>query len=77
MLIGYDPTPNVVTDYFTKPAASLEDDDDVLADGTMCHPERWPEVREKVLHGWQHCSDGRLYHPVVAERASEAKGIAT
>jgi hypothetical protein len=27
-----------------RPAGSLEDDDDVLADAAMCPPERWPEV---------------------------------
>jgi hypothetical protein len=55
-----------------KPAASLEDDDDVLADAAMCDPKRWAKVRDKVLHGWIKCSDGRLYHPVVAEKAIEA-----
>ena len=54
------------------PAASLEDDDDVLADAAMCDLKRWPQVKEKVLHGWVKCSDGRLYHPVVAEKAIEA-----
>lgn len=55
-----------------SPAASLEDDDDVLADMAMCTSKRWAAVREKVLHGWIKCSDGRLYHPVVAEKALEA-----
>jgi len=54
------------------PAASLEDDDDVLADYAMCSPERWPDVREKVLRGWVKCSDGRLYHATVAEKAKES-----
>jgi hypothetical protein len=54
------------------PAASLEDDDDALADYAMCNPERWPEVREKVLRGWVKCSDGRLYHATVAEKAKES-----
>jgi hypothetical protein len=54
------------------PAASFEDDDDVLADAAMCSPEAWPEVREAVLRGWVLCSDGRLYHPVVAEKVREA-----
>lgn len=55
-----------------KPAASLEDDDEVLADKAMCDPQRWPEVRASALHGWVKCADGRLYHPVVAEKALEA-----
>lgn len=54
------------------PAASLEDDDDVLADLAMCDPSKWPNIREDVLRGWIKCDDGRLYHPVVAERAVEA-----
>lgn len=54
------------------PAASLEDDDDVLSDYAMCPPERWADVRRDVLRGWVKCSDGRLYHPVVAEKALEA-----
>ena len=49
------------------PAASLEDDDDVLADLAMCEPSKWQKVREQVLRGWIKCSDGRLYHPVVAD----------
>lgn len=55
-----------------KPAASLEDDDDVLADLAMCTIEKWMKVRDKVLHGWVRCSDGRLYHPIVAEQATLA-----
>lgn len=54
------------------PAASLEDDDDLLADLAMCPFDVWPKVRDKVLHGWVKCSDGRLYHPVVAEKAITA-----
>lgn len=51
------------------PAGSLEDDDDVLADLAMCHLAKWRQVREEVLRGWLKCSDGRLYHAVVAEKA--------
>lgn len=54
------------------PAASLEDDDDVLADLAMCEPSKWSKVRESVLRGWVKCDDGRLYHPVVAEMATSA-----
>ncbi len=54
------------------PAASLEDDDDVLADLAMCEPSKWQKVREHVLRGWIKCSDGRLYHPVVADLARGA-----
>jgi hypothetical protein len=53
------------------PAASLPDDDRVLAHLTGIGP-RWKKVREMALHGWVKCSDGRLYHPVIAEKALEA-----
>lgn len=55
-----------------KPAASLEDDDDVLADAAMCPPARWKVVKADVMRGWTRCSDGRLYHVVVAEKALSA-----
>ncbi|GLU37157.1 DUF1376 domain-containing protein [Pseudomonas sp. NBRC 100443] len=32
----------------------------------------WRKVREGALRGFVECSDGRLYHPVVAEKALEA-----
>jgi len=54
------------------PCGSLEDDDDVLADAAMCSPDKWPSVKEDVLRGWFRCSDGRLYHPVVCEKAADA-----
>jgi hypothetical protein len=56
------------------PAASLENDDDVLSDAAMCDPHKWEKVKAEVLRGWIECSDGRLYHPVVAEKALEAWG---
>lgn len=55
-----------------RPAASLEPDDDVLADMARCDPVKWDKVKEAALHGWVLCSDGRLYHPIVAEIALEA-----
>jgi hypothetical protein len=54
------------------PAGSLEPDDDLLADMAMCPPDQWAEVRDDVMRGWTLCSDGRLYHPVVAEKVNEA-----
>lgn len=54
------------------PAASLEDDDDVLADAAMCPPDRWAELKEDVLRGFVLCDDGRLYHEVIAVKALEA-----
>jgi hypothetical protein len=53
------------------PAASLPDDDRMLA-----HLSRagagWKKIKEGVMRSWIKCSDGRLYHPVVAEKAVEA-----
>lgn len=56
------------------PAASLPDDDRVLAKftGYQRAPDAWLAIREGALRGWIKCSDGRLYHPVVAEKANEA-----
>ena len=54
------------------PAGSLEDDDLVLADLAMCDADTWERIRDTVLRGWVKCSDGRLYHPVVAEKARDA-----
>ncbi|MGX0136312.1 DUF1376 domain-containing protein [Cupriavidus metallidurans] len=32
----------------------------------------WKTVRAGALRGWVECSDGRLYHPVVCEKARES-----
>jgi hypothetical protein len=58
--------------WHSRPAGSLEDDDDVLADAAMCSPERWPEIRADVMRGWFKASDGRLYHPIVAEKVLDS-----
>ncbi|WP_250518621.1 DUF1376 domain-containing protein [Caballeronia sp. ATUFL_M1_KS5A] len=56
------------------PAASLPNDDRVLAQlaGFGRVVTEWKKVREGALRGWIECSDGRLYHPVVAAKAREA-----
>jgi hypothetical protein len=57
------------------PAGSLPDDDDILARllGHGRDVKGWKKMRAAgVLHGWIRCSDGRLYHPIVAEKAVEA-----
>lgn len=56
------------------PAASLPDDDDVLAQlaGFGRVTKEWLRHRDGALRGWVKCADGRLYHPVVAEKAAEA-----
>jgi hypothetical protein len=56
------------------PAASLPDDDIELSQlaGYGRVIREWKKVRAGALHGWIKCSDGRLYHPIVAEKAIEA-----
>lgn len=60
------------------PAASLPDDDVELANlagyGRMSFSVReWKKVRDEALNGFVKCSDGRLYHTVIAEKALAAK----
>jgi hypothetical protein len=58
------------------PAASLPDDDEELASlagyGFGSGVRDWRKIRVGALRGWVKCSDGRLYHGVVAEKANEA-----
>jgi hypothetical protein len=56
------------------PAASLPTDDRLLANlaGYGRDMAGWAEVRGDALRGFVECSDGRLYHRVVAEKALEA-----
>lgn len=54
------------------PAASLEDDDEALADYAMCDMKKWSKIKATALRGWIKCSDGRLYHSTVAEKALAA-----
>ncbi len=57
-----------------RPAGSLPNDDVELARlaGFGRAVREWMRVRSGALHGWVLCSDGRYYHPVVAEKAVEA-----
>lgn len=52
------------------PAASLPTDDRMLAH--LSQSKSWKKVKAHALRGWIEASDGRLYHPVVAEKALEA-----
>ncbi|CAN0620503.1 conserved protein of unknown function [Burkholderia multivorans] len=56
------------------PAASLPNDERMLAHlaGLSEAPTKWKKVRAMALRGWILCSDNRLYHPVIAEKAIEA-----
>ena len=55
-----------------EPAASLPDDDRILAHLAGKDLAAWRKVRDMALRGFLKCSDGRLYHPVIAEKAIEA-----
>lgn len=54
------------------PAASLPDDDRILARLAGYSLAEWRGMREMALKGWVQCDDGRLYHPVVSDKAMEA-----
>jgi hypothetical protein len=56
------------------PAASLPDDDAILSNlaGFGRAVNEWRKHRDGALWKWVKCSDGRLYHPVVAEKAIES-----
>jgi hypothetical protein len=56
------------------PASSLPSDDRLLANlaGYGRDVESWLKVRSAALRGFVECSDGRFYHPVIAEKAVEA-----
>ncbi|MFZ6655913.1 DUF1376 domain-containing protein [Undibacterium sp. TJN19] len=56
------------------PASSLPDDDIELANlaGYGRVVKEWRKVRAEALHGFIKCSDGRLYHPVIADKAVSA-----
>lgn len=53
------------------PAGSLPNNDVILEHLSQAR-RAWPKVREHALRGWVLCSDGRLYHPVVAEKVRES-----
>ena len=57
-----------------KPAGSLPDDDKALSQfaGFGRVVSEWLKVKDEALRGWVKCSDGRLYHHVVVEKAAEA-----
>jgi hypothetical protein len=56
------------------PAASLPDDDLELR--AICGLQRdaatWERIKKDALHKFIKCSDGRLYHKVLAEKANKA-----
>lgn len=56
--------------FLQVPAGSLPNNEKLLAHLSGSGKD-WPKVRTMALHGWFECSDGRLYHKVVAEKAKE------
>lgn len=56
------------------PAASLPSDDRLLAKlaGFGRDLKGWSGVKREALRGFIECSDGRLYHPVIADIAIES-----
>jgi uncharacterized protein YdaU (DUF1376 family) len=54
------------------PAASLPDSELVLRKLAGVSRSVWEAVKPRVLATFIKCSDGRLYHPTVSEKANEA-----
>lgn len=55
-----------------EPAASLPDDDRILAHLAGKELPAWRKVKDMALRGFVKCADGRLYHPVIAAEAIKA-----
>ena len=54
------------------PACSLPNDDRILASFAMVPMHRWRKIKAMALRGFIECSDGRLYHRVLAADALRA-----
>lgn len=56
------------------PSGSLPNDNRILANlaGFGRFIAEWEKVRAEALHGWIECSDGRIYHPTICEKALES-----
>jgi hypothetical protein len=56
------------------PASSLPNDDVLLAKlaGYGRDVKGFAEIRDEALYGFEECSDGRLYHRIIAEKAISA-----
>jgi uncharacterized protein YdaU (DUF1376 family) len=54
------------------PAGSLPDDERILARLAGVSLAEWRGLSDMAMRGWELCSDGRFYHPVIAEKAAEA-----
>lgn len=51
------------------PAASIPTDEAWQARAAGVPLDQWRALAPMALRGWVSCDDGRLYHPVIAERA--------
>jgi hypothetical protein len=54
------------------PAGSIPADERIQAKLAGVSVTEWRGLAPRALHGWQPCADGRLYHPVIAEKAITA-----
>jgi hypothetical protein len=52
--------------FHQRPGGSLPDNDKVLAE--LSRAKNWRKVKAVAMRGWIKCSDGRFYHPTVAEK---------
>ncbi len=55
-----------------RPAASLPNDDKVIAAFARMPLPRFRKLRDEILRGFVLCSDGRLYHRTLATEAANA-----
>jgi uncharacterized protein YdaU (DUF1376 family) len=55
-----------------RPAASLPNNPAILASFAGVSAQRWNKIKDMALRGFILCSDGRLYHRVLAEDAMRA-----
>lgn len=55
------------------PAGSLSADEEELVKAAQLGRDvkTWRKLKDKAMHGWVLCTDGRYYHPVVAETVLE------
>ena len=55
-----------------RPAASLPDDDRVLAAFARLPLKKFREIKDAVMRGFVKCNDGRLYHKFLSGEATKA-----
>ena len=58
-----------------RPAASLPDDDRVIAAFARMPLARFKKARDEILRGFVKCTDGRLYHRTLAAEAVRAYAL--